>query len=118
MLENGRPIYGALKWVVCNPKTNETYTSLLISGIFKIKNIEFRQHAKCGYPKLINEIVLETDTLEKKESNEISISKLIIEIDEIVGKVDANLNEVINSKNLQRLDWKSRKDVLLNMKNE
>ena len=118
ILENGRPIYGSLKWVVCNPEKNETHTSLLISGIFNIQNIEFRQHAQGGYPNLINEIVLETDTLSKKDENEINISKLLIDIEEIINKVDANLNETIASRNLQKLDWKSIKDVLLNVKNE
>jgi hypothetical protein len=117
MLDNGRPIYGALKWVVYDSEKNETYTSLLISGIFNIDNIKFTQHAQNGYPNLINEIVLETDTMKKEYDNEISISKLIEDIEDIINKVDANLNETINSKKLQRLDWKSRKDVLLNMKN-
>ena len=118
MIENGRPIYGALKWVVSDTEKGEVYTSLFVSGIFNIQNITFKQHSQSGYPNLINEILLETDTLKKNEENEINISKLIIEVEEIVSKLDANLNDVIQSKKLQRLDWKSKKDVLLNMKNE
>lgn len=118
MLDNGRPIYGALKWVVNNPETGETYTSLLISGIFNIKNIQFRQHERGGYPNLINNIVLETDTLKKKDDNEINLCKLVQDISEITEKLDQNLNETIESQKFQKLDWKSRKDVILNMKNE
>lgn len=118
MLENGRPIYGALKWVVSDTEKGEVYTALFVSGIFNIQNIKFKQHAQSGYPNCINEILLETDTLKKKEENEINISKLIIDVEEIVNRLDANINEVIQSKKLQRLDWKSRKDVLLIMKND
>ena len=118
MIENGRPIYGALKWVVCNNETNETFASMLISGIFNINNIAFKQHEQGGYLNLINEIILETDTLKKKDENEINLCKLIRDISIITKNLDSNLIETINSNKLQTLDWKSRKDVLLNMKNE
>lgn len=118
MLENGRPIYGTLKWVVSNSEKKETYTSLLVSGIFNINNIQFKQHEQGGYPNLINEIVLETDTLKKKDDNEINLCKLVDDISKIVERLDKNLNDTITSKKLQKLDWKSSKDVLLNMKNE
>lgn len=118
MIENGRPIYGTLKWVVCNKESGETYTSLLISGILNINNVSVTQHNQGGYPNLINEIILETDTLKNSDENEINLCKLVHEISTITEKLDKSLNEAISLNNLEKIDWKSKKDVVLNMKNE
>lgn len=118
MIDNGRPIYGALKWVVFNSDTKEIHTSLLISGIFNIQNITFKQHSQEGYTDIVNGVILETDTMNKKDENEINLSQLIQDISEIVNQIDDRLNNLIISENLKKLDWKSRKDVLLRMKNE
>lgn len=118
IIKNGRPIYGALKWVVSNSKTNMTFTSILISGIFNVKNVTFKQHEQRGYPRLINEIILETDTLKKNDDNEINLCKLIQDISSITDKLDKSLDETISANNLQKVDWKSNKDVILNMKNQ
>lgn len=118
MLDNGRPIYGALKWVVHDSDKKETYTALLISGIFNIKSIEFRQHSQEGYDNLVNDIILETDTLNKKDENEICLSRLMGDISIIADQLGESLNKTISSSKLQKLDWTSRKDVLLKFKNE
>ena len=118
MINNGRPIYGALKWGVFDSEKEEVYTSILISGIFNIQNIRFKQHEKNKYSTFINEIILETDTLNKKDDNEINLSQLISDISEISIALDKKLNQQITSHDMQKLDWKSRKDVLLCMKNE
>lgn len=118
MIDNGRPIYGAIKWVVYHPVSKEVYTALLISGIFNIQNISFKHHSQEGYLDVVNGIILETDTMNKKDKNEINISQLISEISEIVNQLEKSLNDLFNSENLKKMNWKSRKDVILLMKNE
>ena len=118
MIDNGRPIFGALKWVVNNVEKDEIYTSLWISGIFNIKNITFEHHAKEGYENFINDIKLETDTMNKNVENEISLSKTYLDVQMIVKTLDENLETSFNKNKLQWIDWKKRKDVILDMKNE
>lgn len=116
MLDNGRPIYGALKWVVNDVQHEQIYTSLWISGIFNIKSIEFRQPDVSGYSDFINEIKLETDTLRKTDANEISLSALYRELEGVVQSIEETLLKVIKDNQIQMVDWKSTKDVILNMK--
>ncbi|HEU4717599.1 MAG TPA: hypothetical protein VFU15_07190 [Bacteroidia bacterium] len=117
IIANFRPIYGTLKWIVNDTDKKEIYTSLLVSGIFEIDKLEFEQHGQAGYHKFINEVKLETDTLGKKNENEINLCKMIEDISFVTDKLDAELSKRFRDRNFQLLDWKSRKDVLLNMKN-
>ena len=117
IIANFRPIYGTLKWIVNDTNKKEIYTSLLISGIFEIDKLEFKQHAQTGYQKYINEIKLETDTLGKKTENEINLCQMIEDISFVTEKLDIELTRQFSANNFQLLDWKSRKDVLLNLKN-
>jgi len=118
MINNGRPIFGALKWIVNDTDKNEVYTSLWISGIFNIKNIEFKQHGQSGYSNFINEIKLETDTLKKSFENEINLSQTHSDVSKVVDIVNQKLSKFINQNKLEMVDWFKRKDVILNMKNE
>ncbi len=117
ILKNNRPIFGSLKCVVNDVEKKEVYTSIFVSGIFRVENIEFRQHAQTGYNNFINDIILETDTKKKNDTNEINLSKLIEEISEISLALDNNLEEVIKTNNWKLIDWQSMKDIVLDMKN-
>ena len=117
ILENNRPIYGTLKWVVNDEEKSEVYTSLLVSGILNRGDIEFEHHSSSGYTHFINNIRLETDTKGKENNNEINLSTLIQDISLITSQIDDNLKKLFNKLNLQPLDWKSVKDVVLKMKN-
>lgn len=117
IIKNSRPIYGSIKWVVNDVEKNEVYTSILVSGIFNVGNVEFRQHAQTGYTNFINDIKLETDTFRKKDENEINLSNLIQDICEITNALDVSLKKSFESSKLELKDWRSRKDILLNMKN-
>lgn len=116
IIKNSRPIYGSIKWIVNDIEKKEIYNSLLISGIFNLGNIEFSSPTQENYPRFINDIRLETDTLKKDEDNEINLSKLILEISAIILELESRLLIAIEANKLQLKDWKSRKDIVLNMK--
>jgi hypothetical protein len=118
MIDNGRPIFGALKWIVNDIEKNEIFTTLWISGIFNIENIQFKQHAQNGYLEYINDVKLETDTMKKNYENEINLSQTHSDMRRVVDVINKKLSESFNQDRLQMVDWKSRKDVILNMKNE
>lgn len=117
IIKNYRPVYGTLKWVVNDFEKNEIYTSILVSGIFNSKKLEFNQHSQTGYPNFINDIKLETDTPNNNDSNEINITKLIEDISLITAKLDDSLIHQFKQNNFEYNDWASLKDILLNMKN-
>lgn len=117
IIANFRPIYGTLKWIVNDTEKKEIYTSLLVSGIFNVGKLEFKHHAQTGYHQYINEIKLETDTLGKKSDNEINLCQMIEDISSVTIKLDGVLKQQFAVNNFQLIDWRSKKDVLLNMKN-
>lgn len=117
ILKNRRPIYGTIKWVVSDPDNGKVRTAILVSGIFNVNGVTFRQHAQEGYEHFINNVILETDTLKKSEENEINLSILCDDIREITHKIDQYLLDQINAQNLTPTDWKSMKDIMLNLKN-
>ena len=65
MLDNRRPIYGAIKWFVSDFEKNKKYSAILTSGIFNVKQLKPIVHSGLNYQNMINEITLETDTLIK-----------------------------------------------------
>ncbi|MCB0841615.1 MAG: hypothetical protein KDD99_33340, partial [Bacteroidetes bacterium] len=71
-----------------------------------------------GYLEYINDIKLETDTLKKNYENEINLSQTHSDMRRIVDIINKKLSESFKQGGLQMVDWKSRKDVILNMKNE
>lgn len=111
------PIYGTLKWVVFDGSLNYAYTSILISGIFNLKDVKFKQHRQEGYSEYINDILLETDPFDRGADTEINLSQLLVDFQFIVHELNENLLKQFAERNLQLCDWSKQKDVLFNMKN-
>lgn len=117
MIDNGRPIFGTLKWVVNNTDIDEIYTSIWISGIFNIKNFKYTHHETFGYKNFINDVKLETSTLKKDTEDELNLSDTYSTIKEVVDILDSHLTRTFLEHKLQAVDWSKRKDVILNLKN-
>ncbi len=116
VIENKRPIYGMLKWIVFEVEKSYAYTSVLVTGFYEGTPFEFKVPEQSGYPTIINNIIFETNTLDKSVDNEINITQLIDNVSEIVEQIDKMLYHFIKEKRLTQFDWSKFKDVHFIMK--
>ena len=115
MLKNKRPIFGTLKWVVNDQENDDIYTAIWVSGIFEINSVRFNQHSQSIHQSFINNISLETDTLNKSDENEISLSKTFDDLNHVVDHISQKLHEQFVQHKMNRIDRAKRKDVILLM---
>lgn len=118
MIENGRPTFGILKWVVGDSEEERAFSNVLISGIFKVDNFTFKQHSQNGYSDTINEIILETNTVGVNHPNEIDLSKLFDDWKSINQQLDDHLKRQIKDENLTLTNWKKLRDIHIKLTNE
>lgn len=117
IMKNEKPIYGTLKWEYKDIEGDKVMNCIAISGInLYTKNHPFYFSDLSQSKKEVNNIILETvDTLEMKEVN---ISELINDLEKITFNLEMQLEEKFKEKQLQKIDWTKRKDIILFMKNE
>lgn len=122
LVDSDVPIYGILTWNYLNPETNKVMPFLTSSGIARY-DLKFNYDVtKFDKSKTIDNVKLDTVIRIKKdgvwvfERASIDLTDLVDEIIKIVRIFENYLAEQAKDKNLQIANWKSRKDILISMK--
>lgn len=114
IINSNKPVYGALKWGVKDPVSNQIYSCLAISGIYNSQEHIIINTAGKKYRDDINDITLELKVIDKKEKrDELNLSELMQEIKHAVVSLEISIKDHMNENGLKEIDWSSRKDILI-----
>lgn len=122
VINNEKQPFGALKWAVNDIDKQDVFSCLAVSGIYGVfhgMSHTFINVTGKQYDSIINEITLEIAVFDKKEQRtELNLSELMIDLGNVVKKLESNLVKHSSINNLTQTDWSKYRDVLLIIRQE
>lgn len=114
LIELKRPFFGMIKWTYHNHITLKAENLIAISGIFYTDTSKFIV-SEYKNDSNISDLILETVN-KKGDVIEVNIFELYDEIKIIVDELDLHLANQFER--LNKIDWKSKRDILLKFRGE